>query len=129
MVTNQSKPTFRPTSDEKFINPFTDYGFKRIFGTELSKDILIAFLNSLIPEADIENLTYLNVEDLPVNRYRSRYVFDLLCQNSKQEYFLVDREKYLQREDLIFAGRTLFGAPAPKGRTGFWLTSLRWWNG
>lgn len=34
----------------------------------------------------------------------------------EQEYFLVDREKYLQRPDLIFAGRTLFGAPAPKGQ-------------
>ncbi len=34
----------------------------------------------------------------------------------EQEYFLVDREKYLQREDLIFSGRTLFGAPAPKGQ-------------
>ena len=34
----------------------------------------------------------------------------------EQEYFLVDRAKYLQREDLIFAGRTLFGAPAPKGQ-------------
>ncbi len=35
---------------------------------------------------------------------------------AEQEYFLVDREKYLQREDLIFTGRTLFGAPAPKGQ-------------
>ena len=35
---------------------------------------------------------------------------------AEQEYFLVDRAKYLQREDLIFAGRTLFGAPAPKGQ-------------
>ena len=35
---------------------------------------------------------------------------------AEQEYFLVDREKYLQREDLIFSGRTLFGAPAPKGQ-------------
>ena len=34
----------------------------------------------------------------------------------EQEYFLVDREKYLQREDLVFAGRTLFGASAPKGQ-------------
>ena len=34
----------------------------------------------------------------------------------EQEYFLVDQKKYLQREDLIFAGRTLFGAPAPKGQ-------------
>ncbi len=35
---------------------------------------------------------------------------------AEQEYFLVDRKRYLQREDLIFAGRTLFGAPAPKGQ-------------
>ena len=34
----------------------------------------------------------------------------------EQEYFLVDRDKYLQREDLIFTGRTLFGAMAPKGQ-------------
>ena len=34
----------------------------------------------------------------------------------EQEYFLVDREKYLKRKDLVYAGRTLFGAPAPKGQ-------------
>ena len=52
----------RPTSDERFINPFTDYGFKRIFGTELSKDLLIEFLNSLLPEVHIQDLTFCNVE-------------------------------------------------------------------
>ena len=35
---------------------------------------------------------------------------------AEQEYFLVDRAKYMQRKDLIYAGRTLFGAPAPKGQ-------------
>ena len=35
---------------------------------------------------------------------------------SEQEYFLVDREKYLKRRDLIYTGRTLFGAPSPKGQ-------------
>ena len=34
----------------------------------------------------------------------------------EQEYFLVDREKYLKRRDLIYCGRTLFGSPAPKGQ-------------
>ncbi len=34
----------------------------------------------------------------------------------EQEYFLVDREKYLKRRDLIYTGRTLFGARAPKGQ-------------
>ena len=35
---------------------------------------------------------------------------------AEQEYFLVDRQKYLKRRDLIYCGRTLFGAPAPKGQ-------------
>jgi Uncharacterized protein related to glutamine synthetase len=34
----------------------------------------------------------------------------------EQEYFIVDKERYLQRRDLIYTGRTLFGAPAPKGQ-------------
>ena len=34
----------------------------------------------------------------------------------EQEYFLVDKDLYMQRKDLMFAGRTLFGAPAPKGQ-------------
>ncbi|MEI7695102.1 MAG: PD-(D/E)XK nuclease family transposase, partial [Chlorobium sp.] len=35
---------------EHYINPFTDFGFKKIFGLEVNKDLLIAFLNSLLPE-------------------------------------------------------------------------------
>ncbi len=35
---------------------------------------------------------------------------------AEQEYFIVDREKYLKRRDLVYTGRTLFGAPAPKGQ-------------
>lgn len=39
-----------------------------------------------------------------------------VCVGAEQEYFLIDREKYLQRDDLIFSGRTLFGAMPPKGQ-------------
>lgn len=38
------------------------------------------------------------------------------CVGPEQEYFLVDKQKYLQRKDLIFTGRTLFGAMPPKGQ-------------
>ena len=41
-TTKSMQEESRPTGDERFINPFTDYGFKRIFGTELSKDLLQA---------------------------------------------------------------------------------------
>ena len=48
----------------KFVNPFTDVGFKVIFGSELSKDLLIAFLNELLlGEHEIEDLSFLDKED------------------------------------------------------------------
>lgn len=50
----------------RFINPFTDYGFKKIFGQEISKDLLIDFLNDLLEgERVITDLTFLNNEQLP----------------------------------------------------------------
>ena len=50
----------------KFINPFTDYGFKLIFGREVSKNLLIEFLNDLLEgERVITDLTFLNNEQLP----------------------------------------------------------------
>ena len=39
-----------------------------------------------------------------------------VCVGAEQEYFLIDREKYLKRDDLIYTGRTLFGAKPPKGQ-------------
>ena len=53
-------------SKEKYINPFTDYGFKRLFGEEPNKDLLLDFLNELLKEEQgkITELTYLKNENL-----------------------------------------------------------------
>ena len=105
MVTNQSKPTNRPNCDEKFINPFTDYGFKRIFGTEISKDLLFEFLNSLIPDANIEDLAFCNVEQIGPTEGSRRAFFDILCRNSNNEYILVEMQRKSQEH---FQDRILF---------------------
>ncbi len=48
-----------------FIDPYTDFGFKRIFGWEGNVDLLIDFLNTVLqPDQHIANLTYLNTEQL-----------------------------------------------------------------
>ncbi|MCO6488922.1 MAG: PD-(D/E)XK nuclease family transposase [Phaeodactylibacter sp.] len=48
---------------DKYINPFTDYGFKKLFGTELNKDLLIDFLNQVLPERHhIQDLSYTPTE-------------------------------------------------------------------
>jgi hypothetical protein len=50
---------------DRYINLFTDYGFKKVFGEEPNKDLLIAFLNELLGEKDRgRDLTYLNSEHL-----------------------------------------------------------------
>ncbi|NME72872.1 PD-(D/E)XK nuclease family transposase, partial [Flammeovirga aprica] len=51
---------------EKYINPFTDFGFKRLFGQEPSKAILMDFLNELLreQEGEIKSMTYLKNEHL-----------------------------------------------------------------
>ena len=51
---------------ERYINPYTDFGFKKLFGTEMNKDLLISFLNALFNDTrrEIEDIEYLNGENL-----------------------------------------------------------------
>ena len=50
---------------ERYINPHTDFGFKRLFGSEFNKELLISFLNALFRgEQNVKDVTYLNSEQL-----------------------------------------------------------------
>ena len=64
----------------KYINPFTDIGFKMLFGQELSKPLLIDFLNNLLKgERKIKNITFLDKE-LPAEFEDDRFlIYDILC--------------------------------------------------
>ena len=64
-------------TSEKYINPYTDFGFKKLFGTETNKDLLISFLNALFnnSEREIEDIQYLNGENLGDGYADRRSVF------------------------------------------------------
>ena len=64
-------------TSEKYINPYTDFGFKKLFGTEMNKDLLISFLNALFnnSEREIEDIQYLNGESLGDGYADRRSVF------------------------------------------------------
>ena len=64
---------------DKFINPFTDFGFKKLFGTEPNKDILIDFLNELLPKdtGKIQNLFFLSNEQLGRTTDDRKAIFDI----------------------------------------------------
>ena len=48
-------------NEDRYVNPYTDFGFKKLFGTEMNKDLLLSFINSLLHDKEkIKSLTYLN---------------------------------------------------------------------
>ncbi len=106
---------------EKYINLFTDFGFKKLFGEEPNKDLLISFLNELLRGKEkIEDLTYLKNERLGNNQGERKAVYDLYCSNERDEKFIVEIQRVKQE---FFKDRSVYYATfaiqeqAVKGRS------------
>ena len=103
----------------RFINPFTDYGFKKIFGQEISKDLLIDFLNDLLKgERVITDLTFLNNEQLPEWEDARALIYDIHCTTDTGETIIVEMQN---KSQLYFKERALFylsHAVARQGQVG-----------
>ena len=98
--------------EEKYINPFTDYGFKKLFGEIPNKDLLLDFLNELLKEEQglITDLTYLKSENLGDTDLDRKAIFDIYCENERGEKFIVELQKAKQN---FFKDRTVFYATFP----------------
>lgn len=90
----------------KFMNPFTDVGFKKIFGSDINKDMIIKFLNSLLNES-ITDIAFRNVEALGMGRNDRKAVFDIFCETEKHETIIVEMQKSSQK---YFSDRVLYYA-------------------
>ena len=76
-----------------FINPFTDFGFKRLFGQEDSKIILIGFLNALFEgEFVVVDLVYRDKEQLRERPGERGVIFDIFCTTDKGEHFILEMQ-------------------------------------
>jgi predicted transposase/invertase (TIGR01784 family) len=97
---------------EKYINPFTDYGFKKLFGEEPNKDLLLDFLNELLKEeqGQIIDLTFMKTEFLGATEVDRKAIFDLYCENEKGEKFIVELQKSKQN---FFKDRTVYYSTFP----------------
>ena len=90
----------------RFVNPFTDLGFKIIFGQPASKALLIILLNELLSgEHHIEDLTFLDKEDRSENIHDKGIIYDLYCRTSTGEYIIVEMQN---RWHSHFLDRTLY---------------------
>lgn len=97
-------------SDGKYIVPRTDSGFKILFGTEDTKDILIGFLNDLFDSNDIdpiEDVTFLDRERTPDKSIEKKSVYDIHCFTKCGKRFIVEMQNFPQA---YFLDRSLFYA-------------------
>ncbi len=94
----------------KYVNPFTDFGFKKIFGEEASKPMLIDFLANLLPEAHIVDLTFRDKDQLGKTESDRKAVYDIYCDNHLGEKIIVELQKAKQN---YFKDRTLYYATFP----------------
>ncbi|WP_089724259.1 Rpn family recombination-promoting nuclease/putative transposase [Candidatus Thiosymbion oneisti] len=112
---------------DKYINPFTDFGFKKLFGIEPNKDILIDFLNELLrkDEGEIKDITYLSKEQLGRTIDDRKAIFDIYCENEQGEKFIVELQKAKQN---YFKDRSIYYSTFPiqsQAERGDWNFELK----
>lgn len=112
---------------DRYVNFFTDYGFKRLFGEEPNKDLLRDFLNELLKEeqGQIVDLNYLKDENLGGTSLDRKAIFDLYCENDRGEKFIVELQKAKQN---YFKDRSVYYATFPiqqQAKRGAWDYELK----
>lgn len=109
----------------KFLNPYTDFGFKKLFGEEENKDLLIDFLNQLLPEHhQIQYLDFRNTEIMGDFVEERKAIFDVFCMSATGERFIVEMQK---AKTHFFKDRSLFYVTFPireQSQKGLWNFKL-----
>ena len=112
----------------KYIDLLTDFSFKRIFGAEPNRDLLIDFLNEVFRgQKEITDLVY-NKNEHPGDRPgEGGAIFDLLCTGSDGERFIIElqrgKQEYFKQRALFYTSR-LISEQAPKGRRSEWAYNI-----
>ena len=97
--------------EERYISLLTDFGFKRIFGTAMNKDLLICFLNSLFNGRQVvKDVSYLNPEHVGDIYTDRKAIFDVYCEGENGEKFIVEMQNAYQT---YFKDRSLFYSTFP----------------
>lgn len=109
----------------KYINPYTDFGFKKLFGEEGNKNVLVDFLNQLLPtQHQIRDLSFRSLENLPDTTEERKAFFDIHCEAITGERFIVEMQKAKVKH---FKDRALFYTTFPireQAKVGDWNFEL-----
>ncbi len=94
-----------------FIDPFTDYGFKRLFRWPQNKIVLIDFLNCIInPAHRIVNVSYLDTEQIGEFKENRKSVFDIYCEDESGNIFVIELQRI---KETYFKDRSLYYSTIP----------------
>ena len=116
---------------EKYINPFTDWAFKRIFGQEANKDLLINFLNELLNDKKqhIVDLQYLDKEQLGETQSERNVIYDIFCVTDQGKHFIVEMQNNSQSHfidrSLYYASRSIVSQALRDKRDSRWNYQLK----
>ncbi|MCB9018313.1 MAG: Rpn family recombination-promoting nuclease/putative transposase [Prevotellaceae bacterium] len=99
---------------ERYMNPYTDFGFKKIFGTENNKECLISFLNALLDKPQngdlIDDVEYMNTEKFGNQIGDRKAIFDIYCKTRSGDRFIVEMQKASQN---FFKDRSIYYSTFP----------------
>ncbi len=113
----------------KYIDPLVDFSFKKLFGSESSKDIMISMLNSILKgQKIIRDIVYNKNEHVGDHKERGTVIFDLLCTSDDNIHFLIEVQRSLQQnfiKRMRYYGSKLITDQAPKGRRKHWNYQLQ----
>jgi len=117
------------TRTGKYIDPTTDYGFKRIFGKDTSKDLLISLLNELFRGRKvIKSLEYNRNDHVGDTKGTGDVIFDLTCTDENGDRFVIEIQRTSQanlKKRMLAYGSRLVTDQIPDGDRALWNYDLK----
>jgi predicted transposase/invertase (TIGR01784 family) len=114
------------TMESRYINPFTDFGFKKLFGEEGNKNLLVSFLNDLLPiQKKIVQISFKKNQQIGDDSYSRSAVYDIFCEDESGNQFIVEMQNARQT---YFRDRAVFYSTFPirdQAQKGTWNFKLQ----
>jgi len=120
--------TITLATNQRFIDPLTDFGFKHLLGAEPNKEIIIGFLNAIfIGQKEIVDLVFSPTEHAASTNENKKVFFDLMCTGSGGEQFIIEMQRIEHsgfRERCVYYLSRLVSEQLPRGESN-WKDQLK----
>ena len=102
-------------SKQRYAELLCDFMFKRLFGSEANKDVLIGFLNMIVEDAEIEDVDFIPTEYIGLTEEDKKSIFDISCRCKDGKVLIIEMQKGYQKH---FRKRAVFYTSYPINEQG-----------